>query len=140
LPDGPRGGLNHLYAYVGNNPVNFTDPEGLCPQSIVTGWRYRTNTLGRGNGRYQVEYANNYSLTLVDQKGTCGECPIANVIYCKYDVQDASYLRRRSYQSSTQQYGNWSEWEGGWHYNALLSGVYYAYDCKTKKFVGNLLF
>jgi RHS repeat-associated protein len=29
IPQGPRAGLNHLYVYVWNNPIGWTDPKGL---------------------------------------------------------------------------------------------------------------
>jgi RHS repeat-associated protein len=37
-PIGLEGGLN-LYEFCGNNPVNFTDPSGLCASSKATGAR-----------------------------------------------------------------------------------------------------
>jgi RHS repeat-associated protein len=37
---GYAGGM-HLYAYVGNDPLNLVDPYGNCPQCVVrtSGWR-----------------------------------------------------------------------------------------------------
>ena len=36
-PAGMPDGVNR-YAYVGNNPINFTDPEGLCPWCVGAAW------------------------------------------------------------------------------------------------------
>jgi len=46
-PVGFAGGIN-LYAYAGNDPVNFSDPFGLCPEFITD--RPYSNALAIGVG------------------------------------------------------------------------------------------
>lgn len=41
------GGLN-LYAYVGNDPVNWTDPDGLAKNDIVITWRPKPQNPNEG--------------------------------------------------------------------------------------------
>lgn len=44
-PIGFGGGMN-LYAYVGNNPINFTDPGGTCPRGQH--WEYDPGSRASG--------------------------------------------------------------------------------------------
>jgi uncharacterized protein RhaS with RHS repeats len=43
-PVGLQGGLN-TYGYVGGNPVNLTDPKGLCPWCAAAAYFYFENAL-----------------------------------------------------------------------------------------------
>ena len=46
-PIGLQGGIN-LYAYVNNNPVNFSDPEGLLARQVGNAVSYAGNYIGSG--------------------------------------------------------------------------------------------
>ncbi len=39
-----------MFAYVGNDPINSTDPEGLSEYDLGSGWRARVDTFNTTGG------------------------------------------------------------------------------------------
>jgi RHS repeat-associated protein len=60
-PIGYAGGIN-LYGYVGNNPVSYTDPFGLCPDSLKNDDGECPGGLSEQQWR-RIEYAANNRMT-----------------------------------------------------------------------------
>lgn len=86
-PIGYGGGAN-LYAYVGGDPVNHTDPSGLEEPIIVTGWRPRPpadpNVISFGVGdsgpgdQYFSSVADVFQLPAMVDQGDAGSCVDGN--------------------------------------------------------------
>lgn len=109
-PIGFAGGLNH-YAFVGNNPISFTDPWGLCKDESVDWWDVVviladvTATVVRTN----VRAADTTARTLWDATSTVGET--------LHDVETTLGARKPDYYSANVNIAIPTPWTGtllGW--------------------------
>ncbi len=137
-PVGFEGGDANLFAYVGNNPVNWIDPEGRCPETFITEWRYKTIGPNKAtNYDSQSQEKSRYQGSLLSRSGKCDpKCKEDRIIECEYIVDYSWYRRTRSYNKKTKKYGTWTNWVGhGFKYDGVAT---LAFSCKEQQFVGGI--
>ncbi len=135
-PIGLRGGINP-YVYTDNNPVNFTDPDGLCPSILDFGWTYSTIGPNKATDyQYQRQTKDGKVGRLTYASGKC-DCQ-NKTLQCNYDVFESWHSRTRSYNRSTRQYGTWSAWDADpqipGYDNRFVGAVIIEYNCKDQTY------
>jgi len=128
-PLGIQEGVNHLFSYTANNPINYEDPDGLCPGrlDLTDGNRY---TMGRPSRANNYQYQR---LTRESRVGrltsSSGDCNCQNrTLTCNYDIFESWHTRTRSYNRRTRQYGSWGPWDG--YDDRLIGRATTQYNCQ----------